>query len=236
MACSPARREQIADLAHGRLDETASGDLLEHIAACEPCSTEFDLVADLVAAGPDLAANQATTDAPAKNRLLLVLAAALLLVTPLLIWQPFGSPGNKSVIELADLTPIPEPEQRLRGEPSLRGPVFNDGMRAYGRNDFEAAREILGPFCADRPWDGLAHLYLGMATSQIDLEAAIAPLRIASDNDEGLAGERALWFLANVYIRLERIPEARAALTTLVELDNDYAINAEQLLDKLKDY
>jgi len=235
MACSPTRREQIADMAHGRLDDGAATDLLEHVASCEPCSNEFDLVADMVTAAPDLAATaEANTSAPPKNRGLLLLAAALLLITPLLIWQPWGSDPSKSAAEHADLTPPPAPESLLRGEPGPRGEAFARGMHAYGQSEFTAASKELRAVCETRPDDALAHLYYGIAASQTDdKRQAIAPLRVAADKGTGLLKERALWFLANVYLNTEQVDEARTTLGTLRDLDGDYAINAEELLGKL---
>lgn len=236
MACSPSRRDQIADMANSRLDADTAGNLLGHIENCEPCSAEFDLVTDLVSARSELVAQTApaTKRAP-KNPVLLMLAAAVFLITPLLIWQPFADkPQTKSHAEFADLTPITAPESMLRGDPGPRGAAFARGMEAYGVGNYTTAWRELSEVCSHRPDDALAHLYLGIALTQTELiAAAIQPLKVAAEHGSGLVVERSLWFLANTYLRTDQPMAAQSTLKQLRDLGGDYAVNAEQLLQRL---
>lgn len=232
MACTETRREQIADLAAGRLGADAADDVLAHVAVCGDCSDEFDLVADLVRVRP---AADTRAARPGLRLWRPVLALAAVLVAALLVRDVWW-PDPPSIRELAQVTPIVAPESLLRGDPGDRGPEFARGMAAYAQGAWATAVEQLRITATRRPEDALALLYVGIAEIQAgDPRAAVAPLQAAARHGSGLVAERGLWFLANTHLLLDDREAARAALESLLELDGDYAANAEALLRSLRD-
>jgi len=220
-ACCDERREQLVDLAAGRIGEVASDDLLRHAEGCPRCSSGLAIVADVASAA--LAAEARRRRLPWLA--LLSAAAAAILVAVFVLTR------EDSVSRLADLRPPGLVASAPRGEGDA---LPADAMRAFGEGRYaEAARE-LDAHGVRSPQDpviahyaGVAHLLAG------DAVAAERRLTAAAAASEGLLREANLWYLAQAFLVRGDARSARNALERLCALDGDYAPNAGALLEKL---
>ncbi len=227
-ACSDERREQLVDLAAGRIGEDASEDLLRHVEECPRCSSGLAIVADVASA-----AIAAATSAPPRVRLRRVpwlaslSAAAAVLVTAYVVTR------DDALSRLADLRPPGLVSSVPRGGAGEALPA--EAMRAFEGGRYAEAAKGLDRFLAARSEDhpvgahyaGVAHLLAG------DVAVAIERLRGAVASSEGLLREASLWYLAQAFLMRGDARGAREALETLRAGGGDYAPNAEALLGKL---
>lgn len=108
------------------------------------------------------------------------------------------------------------------------------GLRAYAEEDFSAAIPQLEAFIGENPGNAIARFYLGMAQMEESRwEEAEKNLTLVSDARLDY-WEEASWYLSLLYVKNERLDEAKHALVTLVSPGSGrYYEKARKLLSEL---
>lgn len=234
MACTPVRSAEIGELAGGRLGAEEAAALIEHVEGCAACSTELDLVADLLHVPA-----RAVAGAPARGFLRRVagFAALAAAAAALVFWLRGGEPERRPR-NLAQLTPPPLAELVLRGEGEPGDADFARALESVAAEDYARACEGLRELLGTRPDEPLLHFYLGVSLLQVgEFAAAVDSLRRAEEVGTGFLAEQALWYRAQAHLARDAPDDgvaARELLRRLVELDGDYEPNARAQLAGLE--
>ncbi|MCP3919569.1 MAG: hypothetical protein GY711_28880 [bacterium] len=227
MACTNENAQNIAALTAGRLRADAIDELLAHIDTCEPCSSELDDAAAVVAT--------LEHDSRASPPLgWIAAAAAAILAISLAVVFATRSSSDVRVATLADLTPLPAPQSVLRGADAQASAEWERAIEAHKSGDYATAARSFEAAAADPDLSATALLYAGLGHAQTgELDAARRTLAAASASATDLVREQALWYLANAELAAENPSAARATLTRLIALDGDYALLASDVLEQL---
>ena len=234
MACTLERRNQIGELAAGRLDGAVVDALLDHIEVCEACSRELDTVAVTIA-GMERA-RRGRLVGGFRPRLLrpamLAAAALVLLVGGLALLRP----NQEGVEQLAVVTPFPASSSVLRGGEGVDESGWEQALSAYSEGDYERAAARLESLASAGDERALLQLYLGVARLQLgELARARTALALAVENGEGLLAERASWYLGNAHLLAGDASAARPIFERLAAGGGEYELNARAVLDALGD-
>lgn len=132
----------------------------------------------------------------------------------------------------------------FRSEEDVAGPLdiaINQGLAyAYSGND-NRAKTIFERVLDRNPnpeQKARAEMNLGILLyNQGEYELASDYLRRAADESEisEFFEERALWFLANTYLKQDMPEESKIALSRAIEIDGRFRSDAERLLGKIDD-
>jgi predicted Zn-dependent protease len=223
IACCASRREQLVDLAAGRIGEDASDELLRHVEGCPRCSSGLAIVADVASVA--LASEKSGRRLPWLATIAAAAAAAAIL------FAVFALTREDPVSSLADLRPPWLVASTPRGEGTA---VPADALLAFGEGRYAEAARDLDAALTRSPNDPVVSHYAGVAHLLAgDAVAAEKRLTAAAEASEGLLREASLWYLAQAFLVRGDARSARDALERLRALDGDYAPNAESLLEKL---
>jgi tetratricopeptide (TPR) repeat protein len=251
MACTTEHSTAIGDLAAGRIDPDRAAELLDHLEGCDACSEEFDLVAGLVSTserhGADFLEPERSPDSPIRNRPWSwgPLAAAALVLVAFGLWTVWDRGGRQpasglpTLVELAQVEPIPAPRSVLRATDTRTNDAFAAAMELYAEGEYGRAKDALAKVLTElddeAPERALAWLYFGVANLQgPDSTGAEPALEEAARIGTGLVAERARWYLGNARLASGDVEGALAAFRDLEQLGGDYELNARQKIEAIE--
>jgi tetratricopeptide (TPR) repeat protein len=138
--------------------------------------------------------------------------------------QPAAAPAP-ALAQLADMAAPAYVAMALRGE--SRDAHFESGMQAYQAGNWSRALEDLKQV-PTQSLDGLAaRFYLGACQMQLgQFDRAAASLRSVAGSEDAPEQESALYYLAQIALREQRMSLARQYLTRTIALHGDLELRA----------
>jgi hypothetical protein len=214
----------------------------EHLAKCDACRHEIDLLRSL--AEPDAmkpsvrqaTPARATVPRPRRGRwrewsvgLVAVAAALVLLLHP---WRD----DLDAVRALSRVEALPVRVPRSVPEAGAFDTLRQRGLEAYARGDYASARHPLVEAAKLRPEDAEVQLYLGsclLLEKNPDAAREALARALATAPPGELVSETSRWLLANALLALGRPAEAVPELRTLTDAGGPHAGAAADLLEEL---
>ena len=171
------------------------------------------------------------------NRWLAAAAVALLVFTAWAAWGYYHDQQAASLYaEYFAISAENEDYLAVRGEDETTVPGLSPALAAYQQQDYQQSLALFQSLREDYPFDGFILRYTALAAMQVgDYYAAEQALEqcLAIDvpSSDRMAAQ---WYLALVYLRLDRQKEGQSLLQELAAAGNGmYATQAQQLLQEL---
>jgi hypothetical protein len=160
-------------------------------------------------------------------------AVAVTPLVPVAKPGPLPSPAAESVSELADLTMPAFRAPTLRGQSG--DPHFEDGMKAYTRQDCRSAAKTLALVPAHDEDSLAAQFFMGICQMHDgDMATATRILESVANAGDSPQQEAALYYLAQVALERNDAKTARRYLTRTVSLRGDFESRARAELTKIR--
>lgn len=152
---------------------------------------------------------------------------------------PLTNPWRNLTVAKADYSPpVAGPDEMFyrNGKPAPpTGSTLPLAMEPYERNDFGEAARRLAKFLEKNPTAAEAHFYRGVSLLLLDRTSeAIAPLRAAIENGEGVLEDDARWYLAMAFLKSARYAEALEQLDSLSAAPGPRRLAAEGLRQEVR--
>ncbi|MBN2103145.1 zf-HC2 domain-containing protein [bacterium] len=153
-------------------------------------------------------------------------------------------PFRENIAYLSEINPVPYRGIRLKGD--YQKTAFDHGIIAFERGDYKTAIDSLTLSVAQDSGNVYALLYCGLSYAlkdtimpeSSDLKKAVFYLERTIEHSSAAVSESMIsegqWILANVYLKLNSIDEAKAELRLLTEKDSDYQRISKMTLNNLK--
>lgn len=164
-------------------------------------------------------------------------AVALLVFTAWAAWAYYHDQQPASLYaEYFAISAENEDYLAVRGEEEITVPGLSVALEAYQQQDYQQSLALFQSLREDHPFDGFILRYTAMAAMQVgDYYAAEQALEQCLAVDvPAMDRMAAQWYLALVYLRLDRQGEGQNLLQELAAAGNGmYASQAQQLLREL---
>jgi Tetratricopeptide repeat len=132
-------------------------------------------------------------------------------------------------LEIPKASYLPPKEPIALRQPAAR--AFNTAMAAYQKNDYHAAieqLETLDELQPDNPAEVKFYLGVSLLLAGRSPEA-IRPLQAAAELSSGPSLESSRYYLALAYLKSDHLPQALAALDSVVAMNGERQFAAERL-------
>ena len=252
MACTKERASLINELAIGKLPAEQSGELLDHVSACDECSATLDMVSGILASQERYGASVFEGEPSFIVKLFetmkdvlksifatrpFIRVAVPVVVTAAVLFLLLRPQDLSEYARLAQFEPPGYIPRVLRGpgvDKSMNG-LFDEAMAAYVRRDFSRTIEKLSEVVQAHPEFGEASFYLGISyLMKNEGRRAVDVLQNAFFPLEGYPlGEQCLWYLGMAYLRIEEGQKALDQFQKIVDLDSDFKVNAERMIERI---
>jgi hypothetical protein len=167
-------------------------------------------------------------------------AAAALALLVFTSWAAWGYYQNQQPASLYAtyfaISAEKEDYLAVRGEDEATVPGLSSALAAYQQQDYQQSLAMFQSLREDHPFDGFILRYTAMAAMQVgDYYTAEQALEQCLAIDTPAADRiAAQWYLALVYLRLDRQAEGQSLLQDLAASGNGmYATQAQKLLEEL---
>lgn len=166
-----------------------------------------------------------------KNRLTYYSVAALVLISfssigYWMLHEPHGRVADEFIRPYSNMIPLSRGENRQT--------LLEEAMAAYEAESYTEAKDKLDRFLKESPEHEAANLYCGIcALLNGEGEAALPHFDKASGSKDRRISEAAQWYRALVYVKLDRIAEAKELLQTISQGGGYFSPSALELMKRI---
>jgi tetratricopeptide (TPR) repeat protein len=112
--------------------------------------------------------------------------------------------------------------------------LLKDAIDYYNNKNYVAASKLFKKIVLNNKKNHIAKLYLGLCGIELDsLKFAKEHLKSLLNANEMFFSEKAEWYLAMVYLKEEKVNDAKVFLKAIVKRKGEYSKTAKLILDKI---
>ena len=166
-----------------------------------------------------------------RNRLVYYSVAALVLISfssigYWMLHEPHGRAADEFIRPYSNMIPLSRGENRQT--------LLEEAMAAYEAESYTEAKDKLDRFLKESPEHEAANLYCGIcALLSGEAEAALPHFEKVSGSTDRRVSEAAQWYRALVYVKLDRIAEAKELLQTISQGGGYFSPSALELMKRI---
>lgn len=161
------------------------------------------------------------------------LAASILLLIALSLWQIFFLKKSPAELYLAYYTPYLSDNLTRSAEQSKDN--IEVAYLLYQEGDYESSFEILQSYFNESFDNQTAHYYMGLNAMELKMyNVALEEFKLVEQDPSTPFALHARWYIAMTFLQLNRPDEARQYLISLAQAESIYSEKAASILKKLK--